>query len=81
MESDSSSEKNSKKNPESKTEPSERILSSRNVLSTVGLRRGIRNSIRLYETSLQKSVLAYNKCVLLYIGPIFYIAYIIFKTF
>ena len=49
----------------------------RNVLSTIGLRRGIRNVVGVDGGSLRKSVLAYNRGVLLYFSPIFYLIYYI----
>ena len=79
METDSS-EKKIKKDTDSETEPPERFLSVRNFLSTTRLRRGVRDSIRIHGKTFREAILAYNKCVLLYIGPIFYITYIIIKT-
>jgi hypothetical protein len=73
-------DKETKKDTDSKTEPPKRFPSTRNVLPTARLRRSFCNSVRIHGKTLRETVLAYNKCVLLYLGPIFYIAYIIIKT-
>jgi hypothetical protein len=79
MEADSCEKKN-KKDTDSETEPPKRFPGARNVLSTTGLRRRFCDSVHIHGKTLRESILAYNKCVLLYIGPLFYITYIIIKA-
>jgi hypothetical protein len=70
-------EKSIIENSSEEGEPSQYMPNGRDVLFTSRIRRGIRNIVNMDGEVLRKSLLAYNRSVLLYLGPIFYIVYFI----